>query len=194
MCSLRLAGALLALLIALAGAAPPADAAPTDADMAFCTLADVTAKYPARTLAQRLGDAAGVVIDDGKLQDDINAFAAVMAPYVRERYGDTDFGTAEPTLNAMNVEGAFLETGKRKPLGLTDQERSDLKDLMQRVRDIARGHVALVLPAAEEDQDAAAQLSAEGQFWAPERLFGRSTRPSGRASTGYGTSTAETST
>ena len=144
--------------------------------MAFCTAADVEATYDARPLAQLTGDPAGVQVDAEALDVAVDAFATVIAPYVRERYGDTDFGVAEPTLNAMNVEGAYLELQKRKALGLSAEQRQDYAHLLSRLRDVAAGRMSLVMPGDADAQDPAAELSAEGQFWAPQRQFGRALR------------------
>jgi phage gp36-like protein len=167
---------LLTLLVALlltSAAVPAATAAPTSAKMAYCTPADVAETYDAKTLAQRTGDPTGVTVDADKLESAVDGFASIMAPYVRGRYPAVDFGQAEPTLKTINVEGAWLDLAKRKPLGLSKDERDQRADLLRQLRDIAGGGLALTLPDAVDPD--VGSIDPATAFRSNPRQFGRRT-------------------
>lgn len=127
-----------ALLLLAALVAPAA--------MAYCTPGAVEERYDAGTLARLTGDPSGQAIDGDVLAGAVRDFGAVMAPYVRARYPGVDFGPDEPTLAAINAEGALLQLGLRRPLGQTKDEREASAALLRRLTQIADGTVALALP------------------------------------------------
>ncbi len=159
---------LAGLLVALA---PMVQATSPPPLMPYCTPADVEAKYDAAVLAQRTGDPRGLAIDQGKLAVAVADFASVMAPYVRERYGATAFGVAEPTLVAINVEGAYVELAKRRPTGLSDGDRADRLALIDQLKGIAAGRVALLLPPGSGE--ALPSIAVADSFRGNPREFGR---------------------
>ena len=163
---------LVCLLLTLAPAAPAAEPIPPDA-VSFCTPADVEARFDGTALAQRTGDPTGQALDQTKLTAAVDDFAALMAPYVAGRYPGVDFGTAEPTLNAINTEGAYIELGKRKPLGLTDGERQDRRALFRQLEQIAAGHASLVVPETADPD--AGFVDVDDAWRANPRLMGRRT-------------------
>lgn len=157
------------MLLALA---PDAAAAPIpDTAVAYCTTLDVEESYDSRALAQRTGDASGQVVDAGKLQAAIDGFASKMDPYVRARYSGVGFGQAEPTLRAINVEGAWLELAKRKPSGLSQDDREQRADLMRQLRDIASGSAELAVPAGADPSES--HVDPDRAWRSNPRHFGR---------------------
>lgn len=158
---MRLAPALLVLLAALT--VPLA--------MAYCTPADVLARYDETTLARLTGDPAGQTIDEGVLADAVADAGALMAPYVRARYPGVALGASEPTLRALATEATYLELAKRRPLGQTRDEREAAASLLRRLTQIADGTVALELPD-DADPDAGF-IDPAGAFRSNPRRFGR---------------------
>lgn len=165
---MRFSFALLALL--LAALAPPADAAPDSMD-AYCTTADVEDAYDTTALAQRTGDRTGQTIDQNALQSAIDRWASAMRPYVMQSYPGVAFGTGEATLREINVEGAYLELAKTRPLGLSDDDRKDRLLLIDRLKSIAAGRSALVLPLGVVLMTPTVDLASS--FRANPRRFGR---------------------
>ncbi|MEL7168189.1 MAG: phage protein Gp36 family protein [Bacteroidota bacterium] len=170
----------LALLAAPVHATAPSSAAipaalaltERSADMAYCAPADVTGKYETRTLAQRTGDASGQAVDAAKLQEAIDDFAAKhIDPAVRACYGDHAFGLTEPTLNAINAEGAYLELARRRPGGMDDGERRDLDRLLRQLTQIATCKLELSTGAVQQPE-----TPVPADVWTSrERYFGRRT-------------------
>lgn len=160
----------LAPLLAVFAASVPAESAPAPTAMAYCTIADVQDTYDARTLAQRTGDATGQTINTERLTDAVDDAAAMMEPHVRERYADHEFGVTEPYLNAINCELAYVMLARRKPGGMSDADRADLKRIQGQLRDIASGAVALDVGEPDETGDT---LYPADLWRSSPRLFGR---------------------
>jgi phage gp36-like protein len=134
---------------------------------AYCTAADVETHYNLQTLAELTGDASGQAIDSAVVEAAITSYGGVIHGYVSGRYPDI---SDDPTLRALNVEGAYLTLCRRRYGGLSEGELGQLRMLRQQLVDIANGTATL---QSQPDEGETPALDPDALFRANPRLYGR---------------------
>lgn len=154
---------LVATALMLAAATPPA--------MAYCTPDDVEEAYTTQTIAELTGDAQGQSVDTEKVQRAIDTYGAHMEMHLRMQHPDNPFDIDNQYLNALNVEGAYIELQKKTPGGLDEQLQRAEKRLDDILMRIAAGQMQILDPDQETDAEDGALLDPDDLVDAPDRHF-----------------------
>ena len=138
--------------------------------MAYCIIADLELIYTATKLAEVSGDPTGQTIDDDRVQKAIDDFAALMKGYIDVQYAGITIGAADPILNPINSEGAWIYLWKACTGLLDDCYQEMLDRLLKSLKAISKGELLLNVVPPEESPLA---LNPEETFKGNPRQMGR---------------------